>query len=246
MAATIFWDVDTQVDFIEPRGCLYVPGAETIVPNLARLVAHARGAGVPIVGDVDEHTLADEEISERPDFVRTFPPHCLRGTPGQRHVAATRPRDPLWIANRPQRLALLAAAVRRHRGEIYLKKNRLDVFTQPNTSLLLEILQPRAIVVYGVALEFCVACAVEGLLARGGAALTVVRDAVRAVDPARGARWLRRWAARGVRIASTDEVLATVGGRAAQHGALRAATSSATVRAGGSGNGHEPTRAHRR
>ena len=34
----IFWDVDTQADFIHPDGKHYVPGVETIVPNLARLV----------------------------------------------------------------------------------------------------------------------------------------------------------------------------------------------------------------
>ena len=33
MAGTIFWDVDTQVDFMLPTGKLYVPGAEQIVPG---------------------------------------------------------------------------------------------------------------------------------------------------------------------------------------------------------------------
>jgi nicotinamidase-related amidase len=30
----LFWDVDTQFDFIHPAGNLYVPGAETIISNL--------------------------------------------------------------------------------------------------------------------------------------------------------------------------------------------------------------------
>jgi nicotinamidase-related amidase len=30
---TLFWDVDTQFDFMQPQGKLYVPGAETIIPR---------------------------------------------------------------------------------------------------------------------------------------------------------------------------------------------------------------------
>jgi hypothetical protein len=37
----VFWDVDTQVDFMSPEGKLYVPGAETIAPNLGRLTDYA-------------------------------------------------------------------------------------------------------------------------------------------------------------------------------------------------------------
>ena len=42
---SVFWDVDTQVDFMRADGSLYVDGAETIVSNLAALTdfAHANG-----------------------------------------------------------------------------------------------------------------------------------------------------------------------------------------------------------
>ena len=33
----IFWDVDTQHDFMDPDGKLYVKGAELIMPKLAQL-----------------------------------------------------------------------------------------------------------------------------------------------------------------------------------------------------------------
>ena len=33
----IFFDVDTQVDFILKKGSLYVPRAEDIIPNLKKL-----------------------------------------------------------------------------------------------------------------------------------------------------------------------------------------------------------------
>ena len=37
MARVIFWDVDTQYDFMHADGKLYVPEAERIITNLQRL-----------------------------------------------------------------------------------------------------------------------------------------------------------------------------------------------------------------
>ena len=33
----ILWDVDTQVDFMEPNGKLYVPGAKDVASAMERL-----------------------------------------------------------------------------------------------------------------------------------------------------------------------------------------------------------------
>jgi hypothetical protein len=33
-SSLLFWDVDTQFDFMHPAGKLNVPGAETIISNL--------------------------------------------------------------------------------------------------------------------------------------------------------------------------------------------------------------------
>jgi len=37
MSGAVFWDVDTQVDFMLPDGKLYVPGAEETAPAMRRL-----------------------------------------------------------------------------------------------------------------------------------------------------------------------------------------------------------------
>ena len=42
MAKTIFWDVDTQYDFMMRDGKLYVQGAEGIARNLKALTEFAR------------------------------------------------------------------------------------------------------------------------------------------------------------------------------------------------------------
>src|ERR1051325_2709820 len=88
MERVVFWDVDTQVDFMAPGGKTYIKGAEEITENLRLLTGYARDNGIRNVGSVDYHTPGDAEISLSPDFRETFPPHCLRGTEGQQKVDA--------------------------------------------------------------------------------------------------------------------------------------------------------------
>ena len=97
MSGIVLWDVDTQVDFMLPGGKLYVPGAEQTAPAMRALVDAARVAGIPHVASADDHELTDEEISDRPDFSATYPPHCLRGTRGARKVPETEQEDPVPI-----------------------------------------------------------------------------------------------------------------------------------------------------
>jgi nicotinamidase/pyrazinamidase len=207
---TIFWDVNTQVDFRLPSGSLPVPGAPGLLPNLGRLTAAARAAGITIVHTADDHEPHDEEIAAEPDFVATFPAHCLRGTPGADRLpetaaapgAADIPPDGVGVD-----LPAVAAA-----PEVVLRKNRFDAFSNPAAAPLLRALAPETVVVYGVALEVCDRYAVEGMLALDPRLdIVVVEDAVAALDPARGAELLGDWRRRGVRVLSTDQVLLEIG-----------------------------------
>src|SRR3989441_10871587 len=89
----IFWDVDTQYDFMKADGKLYVPDAEQLIPNLKKLTDYAHGHGIRVVASADDHVPEHEEISANPDWKSTFPPHCLRGTPGQRKIPETRSEE---------------------------------------------------------------------------------------------------------------------------------------------------------
>lgn len=205
----VFWDVDTQVDFMWPDGKLYVPGAETIAENLSRLTDFAHANGIRIVASSDNHDPDDAELSDTPDFKDTFPPHCLRGTPGQARIPQTALEHPLLIE--PEAAAsALPALLENHSGDILFHKHWFDVFTNPHVSPVVEGLGITDVVLYGVALDVCVACAVEGLLARHPAlALTVVEDAVRGIDEDGRDALLGGWRARGVTITNTDTVLRT-------------------------------------
>lgn len=72
----IFYDVDTQNDFMNANGTLYVPDSESIKPNIIALTNYARKNNIPITGSVDAHSKNDPEF-------KVFPPHCIVGTKGQ-------------------------------------------------------------------------------------------------------------------------------------------------------------------
>jgi nicotinamidase/pyrazinamidase len=206
--AVVYWDVDTQVDFMHANGKLYVPEAESLVPNLRRLTDHAHGRGIRIVASADDHVAGHRELSAAPDFRETFPEHCMRGTRGQAKIPETRLREPLVIEPDPEPAAIVADRVRSHPGDILFLKHWFDVFTNPNVEPVLDVLDPRHIVLYGVAQDVCDRYAIEGLLARRpGARLYAVRDAMKPIDPAAGERLLRQWSDQGVTIVDTSDVV---------------------------------------
>jgi len=87
----IFWDVDSQYDFMKADGKLYVPDAEQLIPNLRKLTDYAHGHGIRVVASADDHVLNHGEISANPDWKTTFPPHCL---PPEAHRLRPRARHP--------------------------------------------------------------------------------------------------------------------------------------------------------
>ncbi len=73
---TVYFDIDTQIDFLYPAGALYVPGAEELIPVWSRLNRHARDRGIPLVSSTCAHGENDAEFRE-------WPAHCVVGTKGQ-------------------------------------------------------------------------------------------------------------------------------------------------------------------
>jgi nicotinamidase/pyrazinamidase len=208
MARVIFWDVDTQHDFMKADGKLYVPDAEQIIPNLRRLTDYAHGHGLRIVASSDDHVPGHRELSDTPDFKDTFPPHCMRGTPGQKRIPETTLRTPLVIEPERQDPKALSEQVRKHSGDILFHKHWFDVFTNENVLPVLEVLDPADIVLYGVAMDVCDKYAIEGLLEhRPQARLFAVTDAMKAIDRNAAEYLLKDWGDEGVRLVRTSEVV---------------------------------------
>ncbi len=199
------------MDFIVPDGKLHVQGAETIRDNLARLTCFAHEQGIRIIASSDCHLPDDEELSDNPNFQETFPPHCMKGTAGQARIAETTLRTPLVVepdAETTETLTPLAA----HSGDILFRKRFFDVFTNPNVTPVIDALQVTEVTLYGVALDVCNRYAVEGLLQHrpniAVTVVTVVTDAVRAIDESRRDQLLCAWQERGVALATTASVTA--------------------------------------
>ena len=197
----VLWDVDTQVDFIRGDGKLAIPDAEAAVPAMARLVEAARLAGIPHVASADDHELTDTEISEQPDYTTTYPPHCLRGTRGAAKIAETEQGDPV-----PLSLTVVPEKWLRGREFLLLKKS-FNVFTNPNAEVLLELLDPDEVVLFGVATDICNDAAIRGLVARGRA-VTFVEESSRGLNEARTLACTAAWREAGVRFASVEQVIA--------------------------------------
>jgi nicotinamidase/pyrazinamidase len=189
----VFVDIDTQRDFLDPGGALFVPGSSQIIPNLARLTQFARRHGIPILATACSHMADDPEL-------RTFPPHCMIGTAGQGRIDATAVGGSHMLDERSSLPEILPA-------HLTLHKREYDLFSHPLAQELIGRLRTDRplFVVYGVATDYCVRAAVDGLLDRG-CRVAVVVDAIRAIDSVAEPEILTGFARREVLLTLTAVV----------------------------------------
>jgi nicotinamidase/pyrazinamidase len=199
----IFFDVDTQRDFMESDGALYVPDAETIRPNIEWLLRAASERKITTVSSRCAHEPNDPEF-------QIFPPHCIDGERGAERIFAELPALPR------REIAVDAVADSQTRlqpaNHYVVKKKVFDLFSNQ----WLEGLRRRgdfkgeSCVVFGVATDYCVrACALG--LAEAGARVLLVEDAIRGVAEETTSRTMDEMRAAGVEFTTTDEVLKKLG-----------------------------------
>ncbi len=170
---TVFFDIDTQIDFVYPAGALYVPGAEQILPVIGELNRHAP----LVISTMDAHAEDDPEF-------QIYPHHCVVGTTGQHKPA---------ITLLDKRATLPATGDAR---QLILEKQKLDCFSSPHLGPLLAQLNADRYVVYGVVTEICVRFAAFGLL-KTGKPVELVTDAVRTLDEQAAGEMFQEFTAAG-------------------------------------------------
>ena len=200
---TIFWEVDTQADFMLPGGKLYVPGAERLLPNIRKLTDAARQGRVFLVSHGCFHTQNDPEF-------KTFPPHCVKETPGSHYVPEALTEKVVKVANEAS--AKLPGDLSQYQ-QILLEKQTLDIFESRHADELVKQLPKDAeFVVFGVVTEYCVRFAAKGLLERGRR-VSVARDAIETLKAADGERTIAELKTLGAKFITTDQALELVKAR---------------------------------
>jgi nicotinamidase/pyrazinamidase len=169
--------VDTQRDFMAADGALSVAGAEALVPAAEQFLAALRPedtAGILFTYDTHE-----PEVYATSPEAEQFPPHCVKGSAGWDNMLSPDAVD---------------AAIPVYR----LEKGVFDMWAEPDIALSDERRPEDAplprdafferfrregvcdVTVIGVAADYCVKWAVEGLLARGFA-VTVPESLTRGI-----------------------------------------------------------------
>ena len=203
----IFFDIDTQNDFMNPEGKLYVNGAENLKENLGKLTQYARMQDIRILGSVDYHSMDDSEIVEdQPDYNKTFPPHCMQNTSGQEKIIETRSDIANWIDSEEYSENKIKEIIST-KGPIFFRKNNFDVFSNPNSTTILKTLNPKKIVVYGVAIDYCIKSAIDGFLNLKDQDIFLVVDAVEGIEEEISRELIKEWVEKGVRTVTTEGIL---------------------------------------
>jgi nicotinamidase/pyrazinamidase len=187
--ATALVVVDVQNDFADPRGSLSVRGGEQVIPLINLEVARALQEGALVVYTQDWHPPSTPHFQKDGGI---WPVHCVQGT---------------WGAELHSRLSVAGNVVRKGTGgeDGYSGFSMRDPQSGEREPTGLEgLLRAHGIeriVIAGLATDYCVKeTALDG---RGlGFEVTVVRDAVRAVDlqPGDGDRALLAAAAAGAKL----------------------------------------------
>jgi len=172
-----FFDIDTQNDFVVPGGALYGRGAERVIPEVAALNRYAVQHGIALISTMCAHKENAREFA-------VWPPHCIIGTPGQQKPAET----------------LIDA-----RKQIIVEKDDLDMFSNPEVIPLLDRLDIDDCYVYGVFLEYCVKCAVMGLL-KTGRKVSIITEATAHLDQAAGDQVIAEFQAAGGKCVAAADI----------------------------------------
>ncbi|MCK6483593.1 MAG: cysteine hydrolase [Phycisphaerae bacterium] len=208
-------DLNTQCDFLLPRGAMPVANRSDILPNIRRLMEWIRAEGVPVVSSVDAHRPGEP--------MNGVPRHCIDDTQGQRKVPFTLLPRRVWL-QADNTLDVPGDLFSRYQQAIMAKRSR-DFLSNPKADRLMSDLSPKYFIVFGVATEICVKSVVLGLIARRRQ-VVLVADALGHWNAADADLAVRQMIAKGAVPVATEEL---VSGRPVSLPETAPASEAATV-----------------
>lgn len=178
VASTALVVIDMQNDFVAPDGFFARVGIDVtavadVVPTIARLLASARAAGIPVVytrmrNKANEMLPALHRILPRRDRETARTATCVEGTPGAQIIDALMPQA----------------------GDQIVDKTQYSAFYRTDMEDVLARLGVDTVVVTGATTNVCVDSFVRDAYFRG-LDVVVVQDAVASYEP-----WLHEAALR--------------------------------------------------
>jgi nicotinamidase/pyrazinamidase len=177
--------VDVQKDFL-PGGSLAVPQGDEIIPPLNVCIERFHKEGRPIYATRDWHPPGHGSFRERDG---PWPPHAIAGTPGAEFA------DDLAL---PPDIRIVSKG-------LAPDEPGYSAFAGTGLAERLRSEGVERLYVGGLATEYCVLNTVLDAL-RSGFAVSVLKDAVRAVDPVEGERARTRMRRAGARFIAADRI----------------------------------------
>jgi nicotinamidase/pyrazinamidase len=181
--------VDLQADFVQ-GGSLAVPGGLEVAAQVARHLRHFKYEYQFVVASRDYHEDPQDHFSATPDFLTTWPPHCVIGTPGAAFVPA--------IQNLVREKLISTVVSKGRHAAAYSAFEGLD----PRGHYLLDVLKEERIDhidVCGIATDYCVRA--SALDARKNAfQVRVLVNLCAAVNEATGQQALEEMKAAGCQL----------------------------------------------
>lgn len=193
----ILVDMNTQCDFLLPKGALPVANRREIVSNIRKLMNWARNHRLPVISSLEAH---------RPTEVpRGLPIHCVDQSNGQKKLPFTLlPKRILLFGDNT--IDVPFEVFRKYQQVIFTKRDR-DFLSNPKADRLVNALDVNHLVVFGVVTEYCIKTAVLGLLTRRHR-VVVVTDACGYWSSADHELALRQMDAKSAILVKADELIA--------------------------------------
>lgn len=154
--------VDMQVDFVSPKGKLYVPEARKTIPAILHLISKNRQANSPILFTQDWHRSDDPEFS-------LWPPHAVAESSGAKVVSQLKP--------------LLT--------DYFIRKKTYDAFFGTELDLVLRQKKIQNLVIAGTVANICVLHTAGSARLRGYKVI-ISEDAISSLTPFDQAAALRQ------------------------------------------------------
>ncbi|MBI2101010.1 cysteine hydrolase family protein [Candidatus Woesearchaeota archaeon] len=192
MKGTIFFDIDTQHNFMRKDGRFYVPGAEKIIPKLKRITDFAGKNNISIVASIDLQKSGVEVMTNYANQAN-----------GYRKIPETTLPNAKIIPNNKLENGQLKGILEKY-SRYWVFKQKNDIFSNPNTKEMIKNAERAC--VYGVATDYCVKAAVLGLI-KIGVETYVIKDAIKPAFRKNEKKDLELFRKNGARFLTTRQLL---------------------------------------